>query len=77
MFEILRETYKSILISCGHVLLFTNEQLSCIQVRDGVVLGQSITGVLLYYAKVSPFIMYCEVCCCLHVKQIVYKHFNT
>ena len=36
------------------MLLFTNMQLSCIHVRDGVVLGQSFTGVLLYYAKVSP-----------------------
>ena len=46
-------------ISCGRVLLFTNMYLSCIHVSDGVVLGPSlkvisITGVLLYYAKVSP-----------------------
>ena len=52
VFKVLRET--CILISCGRVLLFTNMYLSCIHVRDGVVLWQSITGVLLYYAKVSP-----------------------
>ena len=36
---------------------------------------KSITGILLY-AKVSPIIMYYEVCCCLYVKQLVYKHLN-
>ena len=35
-----------------------------------------ITGILLYMQKYFPIIMYYEVCCCLYIKQLVYKHFN-
>ena len=33
----------------------------------------SIIGILLY-AKISPFIIREQLCCCLHVNYIVYKH---
>ena len=45
----------------------------------GLVLGQSlmvISALLLRKSVYLPFVMYCEVCCCLHVKYIVYKHVN-
>ena len=37
----------------------------------------SITGILLY-AKVSPLynILWEWLCCCLHIKYIIYKHFD-
>ena len=46
-------------------------------IEIGLVLGPSlmvisIISVLLNFAKYLPFIMYCEVCCCLHI-----KHLNT
>ena len=56
MFEILKETCKRYLLAVGVCCCL---QICNIHVSDGVVLGPSlkvvsITGVLLYYAKVSP-----------------------
>ena len=44
----------------------------------GLALGQSlmVTSTPVIMQKYLPFIIYCEVCCGLHVKQIVYKLLN-
>ena len=48
----------------------------------GLELGQTFDDrtyrvLFSYVQKYFPFIMYCEVCCSLQIKQIVYKHMNT
>ena len=67
---------KYILISCGCMLLFTNVQFSCKHGGDGVSTWAKFDVHIIMQKYISPFIMYCEVCCCLHVKYIVYKHVN-
>ena len=63
------------LISCACMLLFTNMQFSCKQSGEEVSTWANL--MVVSYAKVPPFIIYYEVCCCLHIKYIVYKHVNT
>ena len=45
----------------------------------GLELGQTFDGctyqmLYSYVQKYLPFIMYCEICCSLQIKQTVYKH---
>ena len=54
-------------------------QFSCKHGGDGVSTRAKFDGHIcpvIMQKYISPFIMYCEVCCCLHVKCIVYKHVN-
>ena len=60
--------------------LQTCNSVVCVVVM-GLVLGQSLmvistTGILLY-SKVSPLYDMGVHCCCVHIKYVVYKHFNT
>ena len=58
------------LISCGCLLLFIYEYVNMLVM--GFVLGQSLmvipTECYPFVKKYLPIIMYCDVCCCLHVK---------
>ena len=54
--------------------------LSSINVSDDVSTWAKFEGHIYHECpmqKYFPFIMYCEVSCCLHLKEIVYKHLNT
>ena len=53
-------------------LLFINMSLKC-EVM-GSILGLSCLQALSCY--MCRNVMYCEICCCLHEKNIVYKHLN-
>ena len=64
---------NSFLISCVCMLLFTYTVSKSVvnMVVMGLVLGQSLMVISIcpvIMQKYLPFITYCEVCCCLHVK---------
>ena len=65
-------------LSCGCLLLFTSMSLKYFHGSDGVSTWSKLMVIYMYLqvlcTEVSSFVMYCEVCCCLHVKYIVYTH---
>ena len=74
MLEILRETWKR----------YFNNLWACVVVYKHVTQFDGVSTWAKFEGhhrcpmlKYLPFLMYCEVCCCLHVKQVVYKHLNT
>ena len=77
VFEILEETW------CECLSLLTNMSLKCKNESDGVSTWSKLYGRTYKHYPVMcrslhlPIVMYCEVCCCLHVKCSVYKHLNT
>ena len=66
LFEILRETHSAGVCCC---LQTYNLNVG----MDGVVLGQSwmVLPMNRYILLCPPIIMYCEVCCCLHIHSVV------
>ena len=63
------------LISCGYLLLFTSITMKCDHGSDRVSTQSMLDGRTdKHYSVRYRSTLLCKVCCCLHVKYIVYKY---
>ena len=65
-------------ISCGCLLLFKSRSLKCDNGSDGISAQSKFDGhtlkLFLLCRELFSYVMYCEVCCCLHVKYKYLTH---